>query len=368
MTARRTTPLITLAIAVAWTAHIAAWQRLTPCDEPLWIERSSRPIWKCEAPLDYRWAVDVSGMVRLVYGAALPVVDNCRGANTRTDYTLTYGENLMRGSGAKPDAVLLCRGVNVLAFAAALVALYLAALSLIRRPILALLPVAPLMLSRLYPYSIIPRLGPDALLAAWLAMFLLAWLWLDRRGRAATWRGAVTLGIVGGLCVFAKINGALAILAYATWLIVYAKGRAKWLAGLSLAAAFIVYYAANPAFWGVMPDALIFDVLCRRAFIAARSSQNYPLWSSRTWSEGLRCWPFVPLALWVLWRCRSRQLSPLYFWGLFIAAGNLALINLPLDRYLGPVELAGYFTVSVAWVLTVRKGKRIQGSQCAVYD
>lgn len=354
-------PTAALVILAGVLALQAATTPLTPYDEPLWYQRSQQPIWQTDGPNDYFWAVDVPGQCRLVYWCALKAFSLGGQGFKLPDYTLPLSENKGKGAGAPADAVLAMRGANVAASLGAIAALYLAAAWTLGSRKWALLAVMPVLLSPVYAPSIVPRVGPDALLLAWCAAFLCAWVWFHKQGRGLSWRSALVLGVIGGLATFAKINGALVCFAY----LGYACCRRKPLQGLvCLGVAFAVYYLANPAFIGTNPAELLQDVIARRATVmAARDGTNGPLGFFPTLSASIDCWPLLPFVALLFWRVRKEPwAAPYLWWGGTLIVATIATINLPLPRYLGPVHFGLYVPAGVALTHVLTSGHvRVRG-------
>jgi len=229
--------------------------------------------------------------------------------------------------------------------------LYLVAYMILRRPLLAILPVVPLVLSPTFPVDIVPRVGPDAVLMAALCLFLLAWVALDRRGQGRTWTAAIVMGVLGGVCAWTKINGALVLVAYAAYMAIGKPSLRKYSRGaVALAVGAVTFYLLNPAFIGQNPAAVFVDILVRRAQVIQVMRLRFgPLGWTAVLSEAVRCWAFLPVLAWVAWKVRNVPLMvPVLLWGGVLAVGNLAVMNLPLPRYLGPVELGLHFGGALA--------------------
>ena len=365
----RRVALITLAaVAIGAVALQAASTPLTSYDEPLWYLRSQRPVWRTDGPHDYPWATDVPGGCRLVYGAALDVFGLDGLPNRQPVYKVeAYRANWENACYAPADAVLAMRGCNVVLYLSGLLALYVVAVSVLKRPVWALAAVSPLVLSPTFPLEIVPRVGPDALLMATLCLFLLVWTSLDGRGKTLSAKAAVLMGVLGGLCTFAKVNGALAPIAFAAWAAYRGRGWARiGLPMTVLAITGVGFYALNPAFYAEWPWTCLIDILQRRAVAGAALDKIYGTmgWTA-VFAGAVRVWPLFLVALAVLWRVRRvRALEPVLWWGIIGAAGNLAVINLPLPRYIGPVELGIYYpaALAVAWILANENKSRNTGT------
>ncbi len=339
-------PIALAALLAGVLALQAASTPLTPYDEPLWYQRSQQPIWH-RGPTAYFWATDVPGQCRLVYWCALRLF-RLEGQNYKMpNYVNPYQEKRLQGAGAPADAVLAMRGANVAASLGAIFALYLAAAWTLNSRKWALLAVSPILLSPVYAPQIIPRVGPDALLLAWCAAFLCAWVWFHKQGRALSWRSALALGVIGGLATFAKITGALVCFAY----LGYACCRRKPLQGLvCLAVAFAVYYLANPAFIGTSPAELLQDVIRRRVAVIAEHKKTFgPIGFFDMLSASIDCWPLLPFIALLFWRVRREAwAAPYLWWGGTLVLATVAMIKLPLPQYLGPIHFGLYVPAGVA--------------------
>ena len=349
-----------LAGALGLVAWQAAGTPLTMYDEPLWYARSQRPIWDTADPHEYFRATDVPGMVRVVYGAALRLTGTHNKHYVQADYGDTHLNNRRRGVGAPADAVMVMRGCNVIAFVGALAALYFVALRVLRHRWLAGLCLTPFLVSPIFPLRVVPRVGPDMLLMTWLCVFLVAWLIFHERGTAHSWYAAVVLGALGGICTFAKINGALPLFGYAGYAVVTARGwRRLLLPLLALAVGFALFYVLNPSFLGYRPDEVILDILRRRMHMR-RSVDSLvgPMGRLELWSKLFPCWPLIPVLLVLAWRARKAWwFVPVGTWGLALVVGTAAMINRPSPRFLTPLELGLYFPacLCIIWLCVTRR-------------
>lgn len=346
--------IVTGAIALLLLAQ--AWAtKLTPYDDALWLRRAQAPLG------DYELAVDVPGGIRAYYRTILSFIE-WRGASIATDYELSPPQNHAHGASAPADAVLAMRTGNVAAFIAGLLCLYYVAVTALGSSWRAALALSPLLISPLFPVHIIPRVGPDALLFAWVCGFLALWIYTYQKGRASSWQWALVLGAVGGLASFVKINGALVLFAYMAWLAASNKGRARLLLPpLAGAAGFVVFYLLNPAFHGAGPTFVVWDILARRVFVAQGQRAIYgPIGWLRLVHRVVPCWPLLPLVATVV--CRGRRawwFWPVVSWGLALVVGTLATINQPLPRYVGPLELGLYFPVALVCLsINTRAGQK----------
>ena len=345
-----------MAVILALVAYQAAITPMTPYDEPLWYRRAQVPIAQ-NIECAYDWAVDVPGGCRLLYGTALDVWGLDGLPYRMPDYAVTWQENLENGCYAPADAVLLMRGCNMLMFICGLVCLYLVSYMALRRPVLALLPLAPLVLSPTFPVEIVPRVGPDAILMVGLCLFLLAWATLDRRGQGRSWTAVVTLGVLGGIAAWTKINGALMLIGYLGYMVAVTprgRGAVKGLVALAIGGA--VFYLLNPALIGHNPIEVFVDILQRRAVAGAALDKIYGTmgWTA-VFAGAVKCWPLVPIIAWAVWKARVLPgMAPVFWWAVAVVIGNLVLINLPLARYLGPIELGLYFTGALSVIAVVR--------------
>ena len=339
----------------------AACTPLAMYDEPLWYRRSRIPVWE-RSERGYVLAVDLPGMNRLVYGAALDLFGLDDLPNKEPDYKAKPWENFRDGCFAPADAVMAMRGCNVIAYLIGLAALYYAAWLALRRHGLALLAVSPVCLSWLYIGHIVPRVGPDALLFQWLAIFLAVWLYLHLRGpRDLDPRYSLLLGAIAGLATFAKQNGALVLLAYMGYLAFACRGRWRLLCPtLAGAGAFLVFYFFNFGVVWHWPQTVAMDILARRA-VAATALETYsgPCGFFELAQKSMPLWPLLPVAGLALWRCRREPwFAPVAWWAGALAAGTIMMINLPLARYIGPVELGWLYVFALAAIAPVRAFRR----------
>ena len=332
------TALALILLAQAWAAPLTAY------DDALWLKRAQTPTG------DYVLAVDVPGGVRAYYRAILAACD-WRGATIPTDYRQTPRQNYRRGAGAPADAVLAMRTGNVFAFLAGLLCLYYVANVALGSTWRAALALSPLVISPLFPVYIVPRVGPDALLFAWVCAFLAVWVYAHQQGRAAAWRWVIALGAAGGLATFVKINGALVLFAYMAWIVARRQGWARlYLPALAGAVAFGLFYLLNPAFHGIRPEFVIWDILARRAVVAHGQLTTYgPIGWLDLVHRVVPSIALLPVLGVVAWRARAAWwFWPVVAWGLALAVGTLLTINQPLPRYVGPLELGLYVPIALA--------------------
>ena len=343
--------MITIAMVAAVIAVLVVQTAQAPStryDDPLWIARGERAIWTVDRPADRFLAVDVPGLCRLAYWLPLRLVKG-RGASIPTDYTLEPRANARRGAHAQPDKVLWCRLPNLIAFLGGLLCLYAAALNILKSPWWAVVPLAPFLISPTFPLTVLPRLGPDVFLFAGLCAFLAVWLWLHERNRAGDWVAVVLMGIFGGICVSAKINGALVLIAYCVWLCRRHPVKAICTGLL----AFCIFYGMNPGFYGLWPHRLVRAILERRLAIIAQWSMRYEVMGrTELLSELIPCWPVVPVFVVAMWQKRREWWAgPVMLWGSFLTAGTLLSVNKLSACYSAPAELGLFFAGSLAVVV-----------------
>jgi hypothetical protein len=342
----------------ALLAFEAAVVPLQTYDDPLWYTRGLRPVWRTEQPHDYKWAVDLPGGCRLVYGLALRASGADDLPNHPTDYSQGIRENALNQAPA--DAVFVMRACNYAAFLAAMACLWYAASLALGRTVLALACLTPFLVSFWFPTYLIAQLGPDPFLILALCAFLAVWLKGHLAAKALTPPYILALVLLGGICVWTKQNGALAPLAYAGYALFHGRGPYRVATPLvALGGAFGVFYALSAPFYGHAPQEVIANVLARRHQAMAVMGLRYPaMMRQDIVHHAIESWPLVPLAIWLIWsRRRERWFPPVAWWGMTLWLATVFTINRPSYKYLVPANLGLYFVFAVCVVSLVSQAR-----------
>jgi hypothetical protein len=362
--------LAVLAAVLMILALCAVFTHTYAVDEAGWFMRSQESPLSFSDPRAYAWAVDVPALNRWVYWAVLDatgldrVPDGERRIwNLRSDaagrpelyaFDIRWPGQPGAAEARKPSflsrrerewgavaprrAIVVMRLVNVLTFGAVLLCLWLVG-ALITRParhwkwLAAIMPGAVLCsVAYVLPATAVAwRIwSGDVFLTAFLTGGLALWLWLHKRGTAATGRGALALGVVAGLAVSAKLTGLLMLWPMMLYLGLTARGvRRLTLPAICAGAAFAVFLAVNPALYltGRAPWTVCADMLARRGQVVDAWLRNRPVLSffgavaAVTGTEGR---VLLPILAYVLWRKRRAwYVLPILSWALFLVVGTI---------------------------------------------
>jgi hypothetical protein len=333
-----------LAFLIVQATHIEiGWS-----DDGLWYYRSVRSIFSTEGKDDYTWAVDQATMDRAVYGLALHVLS--------LDDLPCMPPDPTKGPDAPENprgilpyqAIMPLHLVDIAVHLAGVLALFLSARLILKNEWGALLAVVPIILSPAITYTVV-RTGSSSFLGMSLALFLLVWLILDRRYPSWPWGAVVVMGFMGGLCCWAKWNGALAVVAFALW-IGFREPR-QWAAkafGMgAIAVGFL--WLITPPFWSHWPWQVVADILSRREIVTLRHYAKHPQWPLSHWQvlQSAHAWLAIP-AIAFFWFSRRQPWAAIAgLWATTLTIGTLLVIREDPPRYLAPWYLA------ILWLLPV---------------
>jgi len=310
-----------------------------------------------QSDLDYIWGLDQPALERWVFHGLLHISGRFPETlpEKNWDYTHDLRWNVENGNVGPPDAVHFVRVVNA-AFMILAVVLIFAALARAVSPLAGLIAGLYFVL---HPSVTVTMwsIGPDPLLWLLMAAGLALWVW-----QGATWRGAVLVGVVGGLAASAKLNGALVIVGFCLWLVLKRRPLLALLAGVLALAVFVV---VNPILFsrGVtgLPG-MLWEMARWRSVRTGMMMQGYPAFAAAPrWYIPFYLlgawWALVPLLVVSqrLWR-----FEPAVFWAATLAIGHLALVTVPEPRYTLLIEavlvtglIAGYWPkrleIPAAW-------------------
>jgi len=317
------------------------------------------------ADRDYVHGIDQSALERWIFHYLLAWTGKLPRdlPDIQWDYERDYAWNLAQGNVAPPDAVRFVRVVNA-AFMIGAVILAFAAIARAATPLAGLVAGAYMVLHSAI-VDILWSIGSDPLLWLCLAAALLLWVFFG-----ASLRGAILVGLAGGLAASAKINGSVIVLGYVLWLAFKNRTRLALLAG---AVALAVFVLINPILFsrGVFGVPwMLWEMLSWRASRAELFAAHYrayagaPQWKVVFYLLG-SWWPLLPL---LLLSRRFWRLDPAVFWATALVIGHAATVTAPVARYTFPLQaglvlglLAAYWPARVPFVRSVflRAWKRL---------
>jgi len=325
---------------------------LRPFDEPLWYRRCCRWPTEVNEPWLYKIAIDVPALNRWLYGGALRLCGLTGLPCPKADYSVSEKRNLTEGRIAPWEAVMVMRSVNVLSFVGAVLPLYVVAWLILRSRAWAVVALLPLAFSKNIVLHIVPRVGPDALLAFTLSATLAAWVAWHLKGEGTTLKAVILLGALAGLATGTKLNGGLLVLAFCAYLVTSCKGWQRlWKPILAGASAFVAFSLINPVV--IMGRAPFYQVLVdmvRRRFvvIAGSNERAGPMSFIQFANSALPTWPMLPALAAGFIACRREGwFPPVAWWTAFLTLGTFFGINRPFPRYLGPLEIGLYFPAAL---------------------
>lgn len=383
--------LLAGAAVLYWQA--AALAPTVPYDEALWLHRSMVPPSDISDSTRYWWAIDIPGMNRWAYYAALKVTGfdhvpegEPEAWSIRDGLCCFQGKPILWAAGPRLQqmhyacgyytprrSILLMRAVNLAAFFFALSALWLCALWILRSRWLALLAVTPLLLAPVLAMDIafITASG-DVFLLAWCAATLAAWLYFHSRGRATSPRAVVIIGILAGMATASKHPGVLVAVAYAAYLTLSATGaRRMLLPVLGMGIAFAAFSVVNPVILAgrFEPWEVCRQMMARRAEVAAKHIEHGGGLSYAVLMKGvLSWWPLLPLAVYAMWRARRAWwFQPVALWACFLVVGIMVGLFLSGDgssqRYMAPVEVGLLFLTALCFLWRTNRATAYGGAQ-----
>jgi len=391
-----------LAWCIARTFLLSAILAAPHIDERGWVDRSLKPLWgESDYHLRRYYATHHPGFARLVYGAVLkgmgvykcdrPLViyglDAQRWLEIITETgnayrplktplreaLVSYAEdkdgkdlNIPRGAYPPLKVEMALRFVNV-AFLAGMVAfIYLGFKRIFDNRLAALAGCLPVIFC--YPIrtgpapyiGVAPYIGTDSMLLFWTAAFWYTWLRTAGTGgdarRDKTRRGTrfltapittiVLLGLVGGLMVSTKVNGAFTLLGACIYMAAVSRGarRLAWPA-LLCAIAFAVFLLFNPVYRAGDLAGMarrMRDV--PRLMFKLRELTGRQEWGQFTRGQVMAYtfpyWVFyLPAAALVaaVWDRRWARVTAA--WALPTILLNWTLIYVPFPRYAGPMAM-----------------------------
>jgi len=340
-------------------------------DDIVWTVRAQRSVFATGGENDYAWAVDMPGMSRFLYGITLHGLGLENLPQREPDLTKRLDDPANQALRLPRSAATSMRAVSIAAYMLGIVALFLAARLILSNDYAALLSVLPFMLcpslSPAPPNSTTEltgtRIGPDACLLMMFGVSLTAWLYLDRRWPSWPWRSVLVMGLLGGLCVWAKWNGALMLIAFGLWIILKEpkRGALKTLFAIGVAAGML--WALTPPFWTHAPWQVVPDILARREAVSAEHALVRPAMQCSHWQVLVRSQAWLAIvAAAPLWVVRKQWwVSIVAAWGASLGAGTVLVITeMPL-RYVAPWYMVILWVLPTALVAALGLAKQEGG-------
>jgi hypothetical protein len=258
--------------------------------------------------------------------------------------------------------VLVLRKTTATAYVLALLALFFAARVALGSYVWGFFLGAWLAIPERLGWFVAGYIMTDAYLALFIAVSLLVWLVFNRsRNPLAPWRVAV-MGVVIGLAVSSKVNGALVLLAYMSYLAIRARGARCVLLPLeAAAAAFAVFVAINPIMLFNTPVgwlSVIHDMVGRREEVLSIHKYNFGefgIWQRLGYLFPLYyLFPLPVFLIAIIKASRQPWFLPVALWAAFLIAGTAATLTQGFYRYVMPVDFA------VATIVTLSAASVIQ--------
>ena len=354
-------------------------------DERTWVDRSLKPLWSDDGdPRQGHYATHHPSFARIVYGSVLnslgiyecdrplvvyamdaqrwlevitetgnarhPLKTPAREALVRYPQGRTGSElNLPRGAYPPLEIEMPLRLVNVAFLAGMIAFVYFGFKFVFRNRLAALAGCLPIIFC--YPIvtgptpftGVAPYIGADSMLLFWMAAFWYAWL---RLGGGNVWRVAL-LGLIGGLMVSTKVNGAFPLAGACIYFFFASRGRQRILRPLLLGGiAFAVFIAMNPIFragdalWMARRLRNVVTLMLKLKHLTALQDWGqFSKWEVLSYS--FPYWVFyLPVVAVLLEVRRKRWLRVTATWAAPVILLNWFLIYVPFPRYAGPIAMA----------------------------
>ena len=337
---------------IFWTG---TWYRIPETDHPIWFARAQRLPWNVRGAADYHDATDLPALNRWLYAAAVRIT----GA-VDLPCPPPYLKRLDETSGRDAwmwkiprRAELSLRAADSLFFALFITLMLVAARQALGYWALAPLALLPFLTSKSL-FIAQHKVGPDAALFFGLALVLVVWQRYHNRGEGVSWRAVVWVGAAAGVATSAKYNGAIALVAYAAYAAVHARGMARLAKpAAACAVALAVFCIINPVMFasGRAPWQVVETIVARRIEVINGINDTFgrqPL--LYTWEKAVPAWmllPFLIAAQAVAVR-RFRAVEPAVWWGAFLVVVTTLTINYPMHWYVAPAHVGLYFPSAVA--------------------
>lgn len=374
-----------LAFCIGETYLVSAIVTPPHIDERTWVDRSLKPLWSDDGyPRQGHYAAHHPSFARLVYGGVLnalgiyecdrPIVIYAMDAQRWLEVIIETGNahhplktpprealvrypegrtglelNISRGAYPPLEIEMPLRLVNV-AFLAGMVAfVYFGFKFVFHNRLGALAGCLPIIFC--YPIvtgptpfiGVAPYIGADSMLLFWIAAFWYVWL---RLGGGNVWRVGL-LGLIGGLMVSTKVNGAFPLAGAGIYFFFASRGPKRILWPLLLGGiAFAVFIAMNPVFRA--GDALwmarrlrgvVALMLTLKHLTALQDWGRFTKWEVLSYS--FPYWVFyLPVAAVLLEVRRKRSFQVTAAWAAPTIFLNWFLIYVPFPRYAGPIAMA----------------------------
>lgn len=303
------------------------------------------------------YSIDHPTLKRYIYRAVLHARGITSIKTPDVDYHQTPKWNIENGRTPQLDVVLPLRITNAVFMTAAVVLVFLTALLLLGNGYLAVLVLLPLVLSERIGIGVVGYVGCDAILAFFLALSLFVFTLLVLTGKASSLLGVLALGVVGGLATSAKFNGALVVVAFVVYLVIYNRGIDRLARPfLMTAVAVVVFVILNPVMrggglgWAI---GIVWDMLKRRRTIWMSQYEEVSLTRFQLVARFFPYAAFVYAGFAALVALRRKKWAvPLFIWSAALVLGTLLSVNRTYRRYFLPVEMATFTAAGIfAWAL-----------------
>jgi len=379
----------TLLFIFAAVLGLEAWEAvrapLYPMDEALWFRKAQATSAHVMNPDDRFYAVDVPGFNRWIYWPMFRITGLYRVPPGEPEcWSVRGGRIYFKGTFNNPawprnpteeqfqwfvhrhgryaprSSMMALRFTNIAVYGVMLAALWWTARAALKSPWLALLAVSPVALTPAFNLNLaFVTWSGDIFMLAAVAVTLAAWTRFHLAGAATSRKAIIVTGILCGIAAGSKLNGILVLAAYCLYLAIVSRSFSR-LANPAMAAAiaFAVFLAVDPVVF-LYPDRAPWQVLTmmvvrRGQVVADWTRREGPLAWAEFYSHALFWWPMLPAAVWAFWKCRRRAwFLPLALWCGVMVVGTLVgvlEVNRADDEYLGPVYMALYFPVAVAFI------------------
>jgi len=372
-------------------AFEACRKHTAPFNEPLWFMRA-RVLPTDLSTEDHRlWAIDVPALNRWLYWPVLKLTgfdrvppgepfawefkddgvyfQGVRGPDdwipvTPSHKSITWFRSFY-GDYAPRRGIVALRTVNLAAFLAMLLLLWLTARRIIGSDILAVATVVPFCLLHFWiTTQAFVSMSGDIFMLAGFALALFLWTKFHLAGRGASWTSVIAMGLAAGIATSAKHPGVIVLGAFSLYLLWYARGWDKMLKPVAAAAvALCVFTIVNPAillYPGARPWEVLGMMVDRRQAVALQAvAHRGDPGLSAIW-RGVFFWlPLMPAALVGAWSLRSEKwLAPVVLWSssiTLVTAVELVRLGVFEARYAASIEMAVYFTLALMGMALVMR-------------
>jgi hypothetical protein len=348
--------LLALTILVAITCAVSGYYIRTtgPNWDDTWrVKAAQISPSEYETEKSYIYAIDHPALGRYVYRTVAMVLGVPHVDVPDVDYSKTERWNIDAGRLPPTDVVYVLRYVNGAFFLAAVVLLFAAAFLVLRNAWLALATALPFAVSEHIQVGVVAYVGSDVMLAFFLALAILLWTRFTMKGREKSVAAVLSVSLVCGLAVSAKLNGGLLVIAYLAYLAIISRGAGRVVrpaaATLVMCAVFVAF---NPILRGGGPGwalHIIREMLAMRREIWLDQFGEAPVGRMGLVAKFFPYAAFAPLlAAAFLALRKERWTLPVVCWAAVLVVGTLASAHRTYRRYFLPVEIAVFFSSGLA--------------------